>query len=154
MKMHTCTPGAILVHSWCNPGALLVDSWCAPGALLVHSWCTPSAIAWEFYWRLTLVHFDVENMTFFCPHATAPGVHQDGTRSAPGLHQECTRSTKGVHQECARSAPGALWRIFSMSTLSNITQALITITFDGVDLIWSIQAKMWKTLSYTVLRIL
>ena len=82
----------------------------------MHSWCTPSAIAWEFYWRLVLVHFDVENMKFCCPHATAPGGHQDGTRSAPGLHQECTRSTKGVHQECARSAPGALWRIFSTET--------------------------------------
>ena len=53
---------------------------------------------------------------------SAPGVHQECTRSAPGVprsapgvHQkctrsapECTRSALGVHQEFTRNAPGVL----------------------------------------------
>ena len=51
---------------------------------------------------------------------SAPGVHQECTRSAPGVprsapgvHQKCTRSAPGVHQnapgvhqECTRNSPG------------------------------------------------
>ena len=104
--MHTCTPGALLVHSWCNPGALLVWSWSTPGGLLVRSWCTLGAFLVHSKCHSVRILLEADTGPFRCWKHDIFLSSRHGTRSAPGWHQGCTRIAPGVHQEYQRSAPG------------------------------------------------